>query len=284
MAREALTLREALVAREALTHREALALREALVAPEDTPVPGRETPTADGTDPTAGRDETTMGAPHHAPTSVGAIPATTDVGQERTAEIAAQRDLALPPEARRGQAAETTPVLRGQRPPPARPETGATTPTGGARERHETTADSRVRTTRDDLAANAKITGPTHRGATRIVIHGATIDTRPDRLTGGLRSTLVADGIRPETTDGPTGVGKTAETSTNSGAGTGDLRPEMTDARPAPGAGFDASTRRPTPARAGHQSGGFQNPSKSNALTFLPVLAAPGWADPIRNS
>ena len=259
-------------------------LRAGLAAHGATPVHGRENPTADGTDPTAGRDETTMRAPHHAPTSAGATPATTDVGQERTAEIAAPRVLALLPEARRAQAEETTPVTRGQRPAAARHETGATTPTGAARGRHGTNADPRVRRTRGGLVASAKSTERTHRGVTRTVIDGATIDTRPDRQTGGLRSTLVAHEIRPETTNGPTGAGTTAETSTNSGAGTGDIRPEMTGARPAPRAGFEASTRGPILARAGHQNGVFRNPSKSNALTFLPVLAAPGWADPIRNS
>ncbi len=163
-------------------------------------------------------------------------------------------------------------------------EIAARTPTGVARGHHETTADRKARRTRGDLEDSAKITGRIHRGATRIAIHGATIDARPDPQTVAPPSTRVDAGILPATTNGPTGVEKAVETSTNSDAAKAAIYPGRTDARAAPHARFDASRRRPMPAQAGHQNGGFPSPSRSNAPTFLPVLAAPGWADRIRNS
>jgi len=219
-----------------------------------------------------------------APTSAGVTPATTGRGQETTAALPATMGLALHPEARHAQAAPTTPDTGGRRAPAVGREIAARTPTGAARGHHETTTDPKARRTRGDIEANAKITERTHRGATRIVIHGATIDARPDPQTVAPPSARADAGIPHATTTGPTGAAKAVETSRNNGAAKAALCPERIDARAAPRARFDASSRRPIPAQAGHQNGGFPSPSRSNALTFLPVLAAPGWADPIRNS
>jgi hypothetical protein len=216
--------------------------------------------------------------------SAGATHATTGVEQENIAEIAAPMGLGLPPEARRAQAAETTPATGVPQAPAVRRGTDATISRDAARGPQETAADPTARRTRGDLEASAKITERTHRGATRIAIHGATIDARPDRLTVGIRWTRVGAEIRHETTKGPTGAGKAAETSANSGAVTGARRPGTTDATAAPHEGFDATSHRAIPARAGHQNGASPSPSRSNAPIFPPVSAAPEWGDPIRNS